>query len=231
LLAEINIFSLFSLLINDSILKAFKAMVECPDPANEDFLEKQVYSPVQTHESPAMKQRNKLAEIKREAFSRIVHTSRMDMDFLLKAVRERSSAKKNTVAQFTISYQELCDLLPTALGCREAFDLLRDGDCPTIDSRVLIMTFASFIPAFGLEEKCKLAFDMYDVDRTGYLSINEIEAMMLSTNTATKDLVKKRAETFMNCADTDRSGGITIDQLIVAAEKLPTLLFPPHSKK
>ena len=202
-------------------------MVESPDPANEDFLEKQICPPMQTHESTATKQRNKLAEMKREAFSRIVHTSRLDTEFLLKAVRERSSARK----KFAMTYQELCDLLPTALGCREAFDLLRDGDCPTIDSRVLIMTLANFIPSFGLEGKCKLAFDMYDVDRTGYLSIDEVEAIMLSTNTATKDIVKKRAETFMNCADTDRSGGITIDQLIVAVEKFPTLLFPPYSKK
>ena len=93
------------------------------------------------------------------------------------------------------------------------------------------MSFTNFIPTFGLEEKCKLSFDMYDVDRSGYLSIHEIEAILLSTNIAAQELVKKRAETFMKCADTDRSGGITIDELIVAAEKLPTLLFPPHSKK
>jgi Ca2+-binding EF-hand superfamily protein len=93
------------------------------------------------------------------------------------------------------------------------------------------MSFTNFIPGFGLEEKCKLSFDIYDVDRSGFLSIHKIEAIMLSTNIATKDLVKKRAETFMNCADTGRSGGITKDELIVAAEKLPTLLFPLHSKK
>ena len=208
-------------------------MVELPNPANDDFLEKR------TRESPTMNQRNQLAERKHVVISRIVYTSGMDMDYvylMLRTVKEKSSAKKIPVTNYAINYQELCYLLPTTLGysrsdCREVFDLLRDGDSPKIDSRDLIMSFTNFIPGFGLEEKCKLSFDMYDVDRSGFLSIHEIQAIMLSTNIATKDLVKKRAETFMNCADTDTSGGITKDELIVAAEKLPTLLFPPHSKK
>jgi Ca2+-binding EF-hand superfamily protein len=215
------------------LLKEFKAMVESPDPANDDFLEKR------TRESSAMNQRIQLAERKHAAISRIVHTSGMDMDYVyltLRTVKEKSSAKKIPVTNYAIDYQELCFLLPTTLGysrsdCREVFDLLRDGDSPKIDIRDLIMSFTNFIPTFGLEEKCKLSFGMYDVDRSGYLSIHEIEAILLSTNIAAKELVKKRAETFMKCADTDRSGGITIDELIVAAEKLPTLLFPPHSKK
>ena len=94
------------------------------------------------------------------------------------------------------------------------------------------MTYTNFVPGFqSLEERCNLAFDMYDVDRSGYLSLDEVEAMMASTNLLSRDLVKKRAENFMNCADTDRSGGITIDELIVAAEKLPNLLYPSHTKK
>ena len=80
-----------------------------------------------------------------------------------------------------------------------------------------------------LEERCELAFEMYDIDRSGYLSIDEIEAMMMSTNLTTRDLIRKRAENFMMCADLDRSGGITIDELIVAAEKLPNLLYPPQT--
>ena len=55
--------------------------------------------------------------------------------------------------------------------------------------------------------------------------------MMMSTNLTTRELIKKRAENFMLCADLDRSGGITIQELIVAAEKLPNLLYPPQTKE
>ena len=115
--------------------------------------------------------------------------------------------------------------------CSEIFELLRSEGEQTIDSRDLITTFCNFIPGFELEERCRLAFEMYDVDRSGYLSINEVEDFMMSTNLAPRELVKKRAENVMAIADTDRSGGITIGELIVAAEKLPNLLYPHQTKK
>ena len=202
-------------------------MVESPDPANEDFLVTRITSTEKKHQSPAMKQRHELVERKRELFSRILHTSDMDMEFVHSMLT--SFKGRSTVEEFAINYQELCELLPATLGyspsdCNEVFNLLRDGDSLTIDGRDVIMTFVNLVD-FTLEDKCKIAFQLYDVDRSGYLSVNEIEAIMKCTNAA-PNLVKKRAETFMNCADMDRSGGITIDELIAAAEKLPTLLFP-----
>ena len=208
-------------------------MVESPDPANEDFLVKRNTSTEKNHQSPAMKQRHELVERKRELFSRILHTSDMDMEFVYSMLT--SFKGKSTVEEFAINYQELCELLPATLGyspsdCKEVFVLLRDGDSSTVDGRDVIMTFVNLVD-FTLEAKCKIAFQLYDVDRSGFLSGNEIEAIMKCTNAA-PNLLKKRAETFMNCADIDRSGGITIDELIAAAEKLPTLLFPTnHSKR
>merc|ERR1719401_2642444 len=147
---------------------------------------------------------------------------------MLKIVREKSPES------FDMGYLDICELLPAAFcsraDCRAIFDLLCDGDCETVDSRDLIMTFTNFVSGFNLEEKCNLAFEMFDVDRSGYLSIDEVISMMTSTNLSSRELIKKRAETFMMCADTDRSGGITIDELIVAAEKLPNLLYPPQTK-
>lgn len=54
---------------------------------------------------------------------------------------------------------------------------------------------------------------------------------MMSTHLKTRDVIKKRAITLMKSADTDNSGDITIDELIVAAERFPNLLFPNHAKK
>jgi len=77
-------------------------MVESPDPANDDFLEKR------TRESPAMNQRNQLAERKHAAISRIVYTSGMDMDYVyltLRTVKEKSSAKKIHVTNYAINWR------------------------------------------------------------------------------------------------------------------------------
>ena len=211
----------------------FKAMVECPDPANEDFLEKKIYSPERTMQQP-----NNKAEQKSETFIRTVSTAAMDKDDvfrILKAVREKSPTRHLSQESYQLSYDDLCDILPNAFysrsDLRQIFKLLQDENEDTIDCRDLIMTFTNFVPGFGIEERCQLAFEMYDVDRSGYLSIDEVEIMMASTTLMSRDEVKKRAENFMLCADTDRSGGITIDELQVAAFKLPNLLYPPQMKQ
>ena len=216
----------------------FKAMVESPDPSNDDFLEKKIHSPSK-NDSALLKQQQQ----KREVFMRTVQTANMDKEDvyrMLKTIRDMSPSSRNlSHEEYRLGYGDLCQLMPTVLGysrsdCRQIFTMLcnSDEESDTIDSRNLIMTYTNFVPGFqSLEERCKLAFDMYDVDRSGYLSLDEVEAMMASTNLLSRDLVKKRAENFMNCADRDRSGGITIDELIVAAEKLPNLLYPSHSKK
>eukprot|EP00804_Cyclotella_cryptica_P028942 CCRYP_012375-RA/>CCRYP_012375-RA protein AED:0.48 eAED:0.19 QI:0/0/0/1/1/1/2/0/93 len=92
------------------------------------------------------------------------------------------------------------------------------------------MSFSNFV-GFSSEDKCRLAFDMYDVDRSGYLSLDEIESLMMSTHLKNRDVIKNRAATLMKSADTDNSGGITIDELIVAAERFPNILFPRHNNK
>ena len=112
---------------------------------------------------------------------------------------------------------------------RLVYDLIRNG-ATYVDGREVIMSFANFVE-FSNEDKCRLAFDMYDDDRSGFLSVGEIESLMMSTHLKTIDVIKKRALTLMKSADTDNSGGITIDELIVAAERFPNLLFPCHSKE
>jgi Ca2+-binding EF-hand superfamily protein len=91
------------------------------------------------------------------------------------------------------------------------------------------MALVNFVPDFSLEEKCRLAFKMYDVDFSGYVTIDIIESVLMSTNlVSTRHLVKKRAGTFMACADKDGLGHITVDEFILGAQKLPNLIFPKY---
>jgi Ca2+-binding EF-hand superfamily protein len=72
---------------------------------------------------------------------------------------------------------------------------------------------------------------MYDIDRSGFLSIDEIEALMMGSNLKTRDMIKKRAATLMASADTDQSGDVCIGELLAAAERFPNLLFPNHARR
>ena len=158
--------------------KEFRAMVLSPDPANEDFLQGGI--PAQTNESTAVQHKNEQANQKREVFTRVVRTTKMDKEDvyrILKIIREKTPLKDISNDSYHVNFDEWCQMMPAAIyfpGDRQLiFDLLRNGE-QFVDSRDLIMHFTNFVNGFGLEERCQLAFEMYDVDRSGYLSLDEI---------------------------------------------------------
>ena len=219
--------------------REFKAMAEADDPSSEDFLTQQYNK--QALESPSLsveaKQRNDLTVTKMEVFHRCVRTCNIDTFAVARMwdiLRAKAYADPSAVnsSSFHVEYDGFCELMPVFSTTSEShliYDLIRNG-ASYVDGRELIMSFSNFV-GFSNEDKCRLAFDMYDDDRSGYLSLDEIEAMMMSTHLKSRDVIKKRAFTLMKSADTDNSGGITINELIVSAERFPNLLFPSHSKK
>lgn len=214
---------------------AFKAMMECPDPSNEDFLKQMLLSPskIPTTKSITKQQRRKI-------FSRAVETSRMSKEDIIRML-DFILARKRTVPNtpgrnFRISLDDLSSVMPAVStsqsDCREMFSSVQNGSVEddTIDGRTIIMALANMVPDLNLEAKSSLAFKLYDVEHSGYLSIDNIESVLASTNLdATRDLARKRAETFFACADTDGSGRITVDEFILGAQKLPNLVFPRYS--
>jgi len=210
----------------------FKAMVESEDPANENFLENEDFNCIK--DSVVTQRRAEELEKtskKREVLSRIAGTCNLvkgDVTRMWDVLRQRafSSSSKVTHDSFKLGYNEFTEIMPAFDNTSEArciFDLFRNGK--HLDGREVVMSFSSFVDSRN-EERCRLAFDMYDEDRSGYLSMDEVEALMMSTHLTTRDIIKKKAQVFMRCADEDGSKNITIDELIVASERLPNLIFP-----
>ncbi len=208
----------------------FKAMVESEDPAKENFLEK-----VDSIKDSAVSQRraeelNKTSK-KREVLARMAGTCNLVKEDVLRmwdVLRQRafSSSTKVTPNSFMLGYSEYMVIMPIFDKTSEArciFDMLKKGQ--HVDGREVVMSFSNYVD-FSNEERCRLAFDMYDEDLSGYLSLDEVEAIMSSTHLIAREYIKKKAQALMRCADEDGSGNITIDELIVASERLPNLIFP-----
>ena len=214
--------------------REFRAMCRSPDPATDDFLSGA--STLRSHdETSESRERSEQVRRRREVLVRCVTSSRLDKSDIYEMWdaerrRVRSLAPRVTNECFRVGFDGVVSLLPAALAsradCREVLKLLSDDGSETVDSRDVIMGLSNFV---GLEHKelCELAFELFDIDRSGFLSISEVESMLSSTNLLPRNLVRKRAENFMLCADIDRSGGITVDELIVGARKLRNLVFPP----
>jgi Ca2+-binding EF-hand superfamily protein len=104
-----------------------------------------------------------------------------------------------------------------------------------VDIRTLLTAMCNFLSDVTLDDRCKVTFDLYDEDKSGFLTLNEIEDVLMGTSLqiGNRPAVQKRAATIMKFTDTDKSGYVCYNELREAATKFPNLLFPSNktSKK
>jgi len=200
--------------------KAFKALVESPDPVNDDFS----YMSVSTQAS-----RVRDDHIMQEAFCQYVKTHNIvKADVLLawdSLRRSRSALSLSSDLHFRMRRDQLSVVMPR-LGDPVIADLLIIDSDEHIDGRVLLMCFSTVVDGFSSEEKCKLAFDMFDVDGAGYFSIDQIEALLTCTHFSKRETLRKKADILMRLVGGTIPGGVSIEALVAGANKFPGLIFP-----
>jgi len=196
--------------------KSFKAMVLSPDPANDDFSYLHV---------PIRGSREQDSNNMQEVFSTYIEAHNITKADVLRAW-DSLRRSKGSNSSFHMGRNQLIELMPRLGDSLEVFDHLRsDTDDDIIDGRQLVMCFVSLV-AFSAEEKCKLAFDMFDVDRSGYLTIDEIEVLLTCTHFSKRETLKKKAYNLLRLVGDKNTGGVSMKSLTLGADKFPSLIFP-----
>eukprot|EP00984_Skeletonema_dohrnii_P027347 scaffold16872_cov151-Skeletonema_dohrnii-CCMP3373.AAC.2 len=200
--------------------RGFKAMVESPDPANDDF--SYLYVPTRSD-------RDQGNNIMQEVFRKHVRAHSITKADVLRAWdalrRSALSSRRGSSTRFDIGYEQLSELMPQFGDSAEVFGLLRSDTDNVIDGRQLVMSFAS-VAAFSSTEKCKLAFDMFDVDGSGYLSIDQIEVLLTCTHSSKRETLKKKAYNLLRLVGDKGTEGVSMKALTLGADKFPSLIFP-----
>lgn len=200
--------------------KGFRAMVESPDPANDDF--SYLYVPTRV-------ERNQGNNRMQEVFIKYVQTHNITKADVLRAWdslrRSALSSKRGSSTKFCMGYDQLSGMMPQFRDLSEVFDLLSSDVGSEIDGRELLMCFASVI-SFTAEDKCKLAFDMFDVDGSGYFSVDQIEVLLTCTHFSKRKTLKKKAYNLLRLVGETNTGGVSMKALAVGANKFPSLIFP-----
>jgi serine/threonine-protein phosphatase 2B regulatory subunit len=199
--------------------KSFRAMVESPEPAKDDF--SSLYVPTR-----AGNQDN----IMQDMFIQHMQTHNITKADVLRAWdslrRSALSSMRGSIMKFRRGYDQLAEIMPHFGDFSRVFHLLCHNAGNEIDGRELLMCFATII-SFSVEDKCKLAFDMFDVDESGYFSVDQIEVLLTCTHFSRRKSLKKKAYNLLRLVGVTNTGGVSMKALAVGANKFPSLVFPP----
>ena len=81
------------------------------------------------------------------------------------------------------------------------------------------------------QERIELVFDLYDEDKSGFLSLSELTGILQANHMQSKQAVRKKADTIIKQADKDGSGTLSRQEFEVVSMKFPSVLFPKLAKK
>lgn len=108
------------------------------------------------------------------------------------------------------------------------FDPERTG---TVDFREFILTALNFVEV-GREVRIRFIFVMFDDDKTGFISLAEVEQILRGNHIASLASVQRKAQTIMKQTGKE-TNSINLNEFIVVSKKFPNILFPAvaHAKQ
>ncbi len=97
-----------------------------------------------------------------------------------------------------------------------------------VDLREILMGMTNFIPALTSKDKCRLAFDLYDEKKSGFLLVEDIEQLLIGSCLYPRrgKVVLSKAKIIMSSTNAHPAGGIGFEELLQVATKFPNLVFP-----
>jgi serine/threonine-protein phosphatase 2B regulatory subunit len=222
---------LFSLQIS---FQEFRALVLDPDPARDDF---RVSGTGET-EQQEVQDRKKEAEdrnAKKLLLEDFVHENELGSAELgLITERYHRLAPSSDMLITFEQWVEVLDVEATGQ-YRKLFKLYvasPPGHLPEkLDMKEFLLGISNFVEGLSHEQKARFIFDLYDDDRSGFLSIAELVEVLKANHMQSAKAVLKKAQTIMKQVDADDSGTLSLEEFQVMAKKFPNLLFPKHQKE
>ena len=133
---------------------------------------------------------------------------------------DSGSRQWRVVIQDTASIFSMSETVDQTQKLFEIFEMNKTG---VIDLRQILLGMSNFISGVTTEGWCRVVFDLYDENKSGFLAQDEIEQLLMETHLQSRNAVLGKAMTY---ADTNNAGGIGFNQFLEVALSFPNLLFP-----
>ena len=187
-------------------------------------------------------ERQKLMQLKqqkRKLLAQFCEENRVAREYIRSCFdrwHDQKNKKKKALDDDEVSFEEwvhICRVEETGEN-KELFKLYdaADGEAEgTIDMREFLLGMNNFSGDERVD-KCRFAFMLYDEDKNGFLTMEELVDVLKATHMATKaSQVMKKAQTIMKQCDRDGDGHIDPEEFEIIAEKFPNILFPNYTTK
>lgn len=206
----------------------FHSMVRSPDPSTENF-----------HRVSIKKcDRNgngKLRTLKRESLSRLVGKygiGKVHVQSAWKSIEEQMLSSERGIISGMIDVTMFCELFgldPTG-EVHSAFKLFDPESSGKVEARIILLGLCNFVKRaeMSVESRCALIFDMFDEDKSGTLSLTELENILAANHMEPVERIKRKAQIIFKSIDADGSGDICMKELISVSHKFPNILLPQH---
>eukprot|EP00590_Aulacoseira_subarctica_P007769 CAMPEP_0172421870 /NCGR_PEP_ID=MMETSP1064-20121228/8099_1 /TAXON_ID=202472 /ORGANISM="Aulacoseira subarctica , Strain CCAP 1002/5" /LENGTH=781 /DNA_ID=CAMNT_0013162483 /DNA_START=135 /DNA_END=2476 /DNA_ORIENTATION=- len=225
----------------------FMAMVSDFDPSRDDFEPgKSIISPPHyNNENDDNKGEKGSADVedadllkrdvKRKLFSAMV-SSKSEIPYrrerffkVAKDVISFSEVDQGSSRQWRANIQDMANLFSLSAEAVETQDLFRAFTTnhinKIVDLRHILMGLTNFVSGITNDEKCSLAFEFYDERKSGLLTLDEIEQLLVGSHLhQSRSAVLRKAKMVMSSADAHYAGGIRFEQLKEVATKFPNLV-------
>lgn len=223
--------------------KEFRTLVLHPNPAeanltkeigeieeNESNLEKQALAGkhVGLDLTAFQRQREMLQrEAKKKLLISFVADNEVDFDFVKHAYSRYASLPKEIRKTGKVNFEQFCQIVDVEpiseyKQIHTIFDTEEKGD---MDFKEFILSLMNFVEV-EREIRVRFSFQMFDEQKTGFISIKEVEEILRGNHMISLASVQRKAQTIMKQASTNSSGFITCNEFVVVSKKFPNILLP-----
>ncbi|CAM9794213.1 unnamed protein product [Chrysoparadoxa australica] len=213
----------------------FHRLVTDPDPAREDFLTEPIDDTGIMQEDFDRQKEQQDREAKKWLMEEFVKENEIgETEMML--MKERWAKQMHLAVDGCVEFEQWVDIMNVEVTgqYRKLFLIFAKDDANEeatrrIDIKEFMLGCLNFFE-MDKTKRIQFIFDLFDEDRSGFLSMGELVEVLKANHMQSSVAVKKKAQTIMAQADDDGSGTLSFDEFLVVSKKFPHVLMPQMKK-
>eukprot|EP00602_Paraphysomonas_sp_CaronLab_P013159 CAMPEP_0185042824 /NCGR_PEP_ID=MMETSP1103-20130426/42571_1 /TAXON_ID=36769 /ORGANISM="Paraphysomonas bandaiensis, Strain Caron Lab Isolate" /LENGTH=1240 /DNA_ID=CAMNT_0027582953 /DNA_START=164 /DNA_END=3886 /DNA_ORIENTATION=+ len=166
-------------------------------------------------------------DMKKKMITNFLHDHEYDFDSLKMGYNSYLDLPREQRANGNVTFNQFCNLLridPINENNRlfGLFDPERSGK---VDFREFLLGCFNFVE-LSRDVRLPLTFHMFDEDKTGYISLNEVRQILRGNHMVSLASIERKAQTMMKQAVANDSNAITLKEFLVVTKKFPNIIIP-----